>query len=254
MIRENSVLKTLRGGGRVVGTFVKLTDPASVEIMGLAGFRFVVLDTEHAPVDRQSAVNVLRGAEASGIVPLIRLRSNDPVEILQALDAGAMGILVPHVKTRADVQRAVDAAKYCPRGMRGLAPQQRSAHYGLLPLAEYLELANDNILVACYCETVDAVRNIRDIVTVKDLDVVFIGPMDLSQEMGITGKTRDPALLAATDDVLHAVIDAGKVAGTIASDTAHAEALFEKGFRFVSIGSDIGMLIAQAKALAPRKL
>jgi len=249
MIRENRVLSTLRGGGRVVGTFAKMHDPASVEILGLAGFQFVVLDTEHASMDRQALVDLLRAADAADTVPLVRLRNNDHVEILQALDAGALGILVPHVKTRADVERAVDAARYAPRGSRGLAPQQRSARYGMIDLQRYLAQANENILIACYCETVDAVKNMRDIVAVEDLDVVFVGPMDLSQEMGIPGKTNDPRLLAAVDEVLRIVVDAGKVAGTIAPDAAEAMRLFQRGFRFVSIGSDYGMLIAQSKAL-----
>ncbi len=248
MMRENAVRSTLRAGGRVVGTFAKLNDPASVEILGLAGFQFIVLDTEHASMDRQALVNLIRAADAAGTVPIVRLRNNDHVEILQALDAGAMGILVPHVKTRADVERAVEAARYAPLGSRGLAPQQRSARYGMVDLASYLSLANENVLVACYCETVDAVKNIREIVAVDGLDVVFIGPMDLSQEMGIPGKTKDPRVLAATDEVLAATVKAGKTAGTIAPDAAETRRLFQKGFRFVSIGSDYGMLIAQAKS------
>ena len=89
MIRENRVLSTLRSGGRAVGTFAKMHDPASVEILGLAGFEFVVLDTEHASMDRQALVDLLRAADAADTVPLVRLRNNDHVEILQALDAGA---------------------------------------------------------------------------------------------------------------------------------------------------------------------
>lgn len=181
----NGLKHTLQHKGNAIGTFVKFCDPASVEILALAGFDFFVLDTEHVGMDRQELLHILRAAEASGITPIVRVKENNQVEILQNLDFGYLGVQVPNVDTPEQAARLVESVKYTPLGNRGLSPSVRACCYGAMPVREYTEAANRETLIVSHCETVECVNNLDAILQVDGIDVIFIGPMDLSQSLGI---------------------------------------------------------------------
>ena len=247
MIRENPVKRTLKNGGNVIGTWTKITDPAAIEVLALCGFDFFILDREHVSFNNETMVNLLRAAELSGIVPVVRVRENRAIDILQALDAGALGIQVPQVDTRADAEAVIRAVKYAPLGERGYALSHRAGGYGTLPASEYIARSNDETLVVCYCESKAAVDNLAEITALEQLDVVFIGPFDLSQSLGVIGQLDHPLLTDSIDRVIEQTRAAGKACGIISSDADEAAMWFARGVQYVTIASDLGLMAAQGK-------
>ncbi len=246
-MNHNALKETFRQGRSAIGTFVKFSDPAAVEILALAGFDFFVLDTEHVAMDRQELVHILRAAEAFGITPIVRVRENNQVEILQNLDLGYLGVQVPNVDTPEDAKRLVESVKYIPAGNRGLSPSVRACRYGTLPVAEYIERANTETLVVSHCETVECVKNLDEILKIDGIDVIFIGPMDLSQSMGIPGQTADPRLKAMIGEISEKVLRSGKTLGTTAGSPEAARELMQKGVSYILLSSDQGMMMNWAR-------
>jgi len=247
-MRENKLKERLRAGGSAIGTFAKFSDPASVEILALAGFDFFVLDNEHVMFNRETMLHILRAAEASGISPVLRVRKNADVELLQVLDAGAPCVLVPQVNSAAEARACASYVKYAPEGNRGFAPTHRAAAYGTLDPAEYAAQANAYTFLGCYCETRQAVEEIGAIARVPGIDLIFLGPMDLSQSYGVTGKPKSPAVTEAIAAVEEACFAAGRALGTIAANAQEAARLLARGYRFVTISSDQGLLLASGRA------
>jgi 4-hydroxy-2-oxoheptanedioate aldolase len=242
VIRPNPLLPKLRAGEPCIGTFAKLTDPAATEVLGLAGFDFVVIDNEHTTMSRESMVGLIRAAERVGIVPTVRPRDKTPSEILQALDSGAMGVQVPQVDTAEQARQVVASVKYAPQGSRGYAASQRSAHYGFMNATEYAQTSNRETLVACYCETAESIRNLPEIVKVEGVDVIFIGPFDLSQALGVMGQPGHPKVLEAIKGITETTRAAGKAVGIIASDAAQAKQWIDQGIQYISLSSDVAMI------------
>ena len=246
-MNHNVLKERIRNGEGAVGTFVKFCDPASVEILALAGFDFFVLDTEHVALDRQELIHILRAAEAFGITPIVRVRENNQVEILQNLDLGYQGVQVPNVDTPEEARRLVESVKYTPLGNRGLSPSVRACRYNTIPVAEYIERANRETLVVSHCETMECVRNLDAILQVDGIDVIFIGPMDLSQSMGIPGETGSSALRDTIAEITNKVLASGKALGTTAASPAAARDLLQRGVSYVLLSSDQGMMMSWAK-------
>ncbi|ADL12474.1 HpcH/HpaI aldolase family protein [Acetohalobium arabaticum] len=247
MIRKNEVKQKLKNGEPVVGTFVKMNDPASVEILGLAGFDFFVADNEHISRDKETMVNMIRAAEITDIAPIIRVRENSFIEVLQALDAGALGVQVPNVDTKEGIEEVIRSAKYAPEGQRGFSPGNRSAGYGTMDKQEFVKQANEDTLVVMHCETETSMNNLDEILLEDELDVVFIGPMDLSQSLGIIGQGDHPKLKESVDTIVDKVLDAGKDVGMVASNPAQAKELIDRGVNYVMISTDHGMLGSSAR-------
>ncbi len=167
----------------VVGTFSKSQDPAFIEIIGHAGFDFVVLDLEHGPNTVLSLQNLIRAAEVTGLVPIVRVKEDTPSLISEVLDAGAAGIQVPQISAKSEAEEVLQAARFNPLGMRGVCRFVRAADYSSLDRYEYFARANTTVIVM-QLEGVGAVENIQEILSVPGLDIVFIGPYDLSQSLG----------------------------------------------------------------------
>jgi 4-hydroxy-2-oxoheptanedioate aldolase len=238
MIRENKIKSALKEGKAVIGTFVKMTDPCTVELIANAGFDFIAIDNEHTTMNRETMVNLIRAADASGIVATVRVRENSPAQILQALDAGAFGVMIPETSSKEEVQLVVDRTKYAPLGNRGYSASQRSANYSNMNPTEYARLSNENTMVVVYCETAEAIRNLDDMQTVDGVDVVFVGPFDLTQALGVIGEPGHPKVIEAIDMIVKKVQAAGKAAGIIAPNATVAKRLIEQGFRYIVLGSD----------------
>lgn len=200
--------EALRAGREVYGLFVALPSPSLVEMVGAAGYDFAILDAEHALVDPQTVAHMIRAAEAFGIAPLVRVPERDPGMILRVLDAGAHGVVVPHVRGPQDVRDAVRAARYAPEGMRSLAGG-RTAGYGRDDLREHVAAANARTLVVPMIEDAEALDRIDEIVRVPGVDMVLEGAADLSQSLGVTWQTRHPDVLAAVRTVAGACARAG---------------------------------------------
>lgn len=246
-MQVRSIKQRLAAGETAIGTFAKFSDPASIEILAIAGYDFFVLDNEHVMLNRESIVHILRAAAAAGIEAILRVRKNVDIEILQLLDAGATGLLVPQVNSAAEAKACVSYVKYAPEGTRGFAPTHRAARYGSMDPATYARYANETTFLGCYCETKESVAEIEEIAHVPGIDMTFIGPMDLSASYGTIGKPGEPVVQQA----IHLVVEVCKAKhrpiGTIAANAQEAYALWQQGYQFITIGADQGMLLRQAQ-------
>ncbi len=247
-MKHNQLKQALRRGESAVGTFVKFCDPASVEILALAGFDFFVLDTEHVGMDRQELLHILRAAEAGGITPVVRVKENDQVEILQNLDFGYAGIQAPNVDTAEQAAALVRSVKYTPLGNRGLSPSVRACRYGVMPVREYTETANRETLVVSHCETLECVNNLDAILQVDGIDVIFIGPMDLSQSLGMPGETGSREVRECIAAISKKVLDSGRILGTTAATPEAAKNLIAQGVQYILLGSDQSMMYKWGKS------
>lgn len=247
-MRENKLKRIIQNSGSAIGTFIKIIDPCIPELLALAGFDFFVLDTEHVAVDREQLTNIVRAADASGITPIVRIRENNQVEILQNLDLGYAGVQVPNVDTAEEAQALVSYVKYTPYGIRGLSPSVRACDYGTCGVQEYINTSNENTMIISHCETKTCVENIDEVLRVDGIDVIFIGPMDLSQSYGFPGKSGEPEVQAAINMVTMKTLAAGKAVGTVASTPEVAKRLIEKGVQYILLASDQNMIVKWSKS------
>lgn len=234
-MRTNLAKQRLREGNPILGVLVGFNSPAFVELCALAGFHFVMFDCEHGPMSVESLENLVRAAETSGITPLARVPHGEPSTILRFLDTGVMGLMVPHVESADDARAAVQAVKYPPEGRRGLGIV-RSADYGLTtPTAEYVRLANEETMVLALVESGKGLENAAEIAAVPGVDVVQVGPSDLSMSMGYYGQPGHPAVQRAIDQIVAATQAAGKAPGSggIRGSAALRQAL-DRGIRCVT--------------------
>ena len=199
-MRPNRVKQRIRDGEIAWGGYVNLADPAVVEIIGLAGFDSAFIDMEHATFDVRTVLEMVRAADLAGITSLVRVPDTDPKFILRILEAGAQGIQVPGVQTRKQAEIAVNAVKYPPRGRRGAAGATRSARFGTVSWNDHVETSNRETLLCCMIEDERGVENLEEIASLDGVDLISVGPADLSQSLGIT-QPDDPKLRAAVDDI-----------------------------------------------------
>ena len=228
-----------------------MAHPSIAEILAMAGYDWVVVETEHTAIDVSEVLRLIIAIEQRGAVPLVRLAWNDPIQAKAVLDSGAAGVLVPMVNTQADAQMAVAMTKYPPLGIRGVG-LARAQGYGE-HFAEYVRHANDDTLLMVMIEHKDAVANIEEILSVPGIDGTFIGPYDLSMSLGIPGQITHPKVIDAKQRVLEAARARGLVPGihcvqprTAVEDCAQAIA---EGYRFIAVGTDILFLGDSARAL-----
>lgn len=244
-LKTNNIKTILDRGQTAVGSFIFTREPICAEILGYAGFDFLLIDTEHTPNTSTEVVNLVRAAQISGAEPVVRVRDNDPALILQALDVGAKGIIVPHVNSEQEAKAVVCAAKYSPAGKRGLAGIVRAAEYGFMSCEEYIAAANKNTFIMVQVEDVEAVDNLDGILSVEGIDGIFIGPMDLSQSMGITGQYEHPQFYNTVLAVISRSRKAGKHVAIFCANTEDAKRWEKVGANVLTIASDT-MFLAQA--------
>lgn len=249
MLENSSVRERLREGQKLIGTFIKLNDPAVVEIIARTGFDFVVIDDEHTIMNRESIVDLIRCADIYGMETVVRVRENNASEILRALDAGATGVQVPQINTYDDAKYAVESVKYFPQGKRGFAASQRSAGYGDNIPSKYVELSNKKTLTVCYCETKECADNIDEILEIDDLDVIFFGPFDLSQSLGVPGDVTNHKVVSLIDRVKDKALAKNKGAGIIAKDEKACINYIDRGFNYIALSSDTALI-----AMSGRKM
>ncbi len=241
-------LKERLGRGEVCfGPFAKLTDPAAVEVLALAGFDHIIIDREHGPVSLETAQGLVRAARLRGMAPLIRVPRNDPSEILRALDLGAEGVHVPQIGSADDARRAVEACYYHPEGSRGVCRFVRAADYAAKPAAVHFREANLRTLPVLHIEGREGIDNLPEILETPGIGVVFLGPYDLSQSCGVPGEVRHPDVV---DRMRHAVDLArarGAVVGTFIEDAEGARLWAEIGVRYLCYSVDVGILMDAAR-------
>ncbi|MGC9522677.1 MAG: HpcH/HpaI aldolase family protein [Anaerolineae bacterium] len=246
---QNSVKAKLARGEATVGTWTMIGHPSVAEILARAGFDWVVLDIEHGMPDWPRALGQIQAVQGQACAALCRLPVNAPEHFKWALDLGAEGVMVPFVQTAEDAAGAVAAAKYPPEGMRGVGVC-RAHQYGAA-FQEYVDTANEQTLVILQIEHIEAVHNIEAICAVPGVDVVFVGPYDLSGSMDLMGQVHHPDVEEAVDHVLHVAQAAGVAPGLLIAEPRPGElkAKIDEGFRFIAAGLDTLMLVRAAESL-----
>lgn len=227
----------------VLGPFCKLSDPAIYELIGLAGFDYAIIDLEHGPLTYESAQNAIRACELVGISPVVRVPTNEEHYILRALDIGAHGIQVPEINTKEQAEKLAQACRYYPKGNRGVCRFVRAAQYSRMPKDEYFKFANENLTVIAHLEGVEGVNNLDDILEVEGIDVLFIGPYDLSQSMGIPGQVDHPDLVAKMLSIVKKAEEKNKVIGTFVETPEAAKEWIRRGVGYISYSVDVGLIL-----------
>jgi 2-keto-3-deoxy-L-rhamnonate aldolase RhmA len=240
VLRPNAVRLRLAAGEEVHGLFCSIPAPPLVEMIGCAGYDFVILDTEHSLVDPERLEDLVRAAEAVDLTPFVRVPEADGSAILRALDAGAVGVVVPHVRCRADVDAAVRAARYAPEGMRSLNGG-RVLGFGRLDPAEYVRLANEEVMVVAMIEDADGVDDIEAILDGGGVDLVLEGAADLSQSYGVTWQTRHPTVRAALRRVQQACVRADVPFCAVPRVPEDAASWRQEGVRAFVLGEERGL-------------
>ena len=246
-MQPNPVRELLKAGKPTVGCFLGLGSPTVAELLGHVGFDWLVIETEHNAVDTADVQQMLMAIAGTRAVPIVRVPSVDRLAVQRALDLGALGVLVPMVRSAADVEEIVLATRFPPAGTRGFGPL-RASRYGL-DNRDYLARANENIITAVIVETREALAAIEEIVAVPGLDVVFLGLFDLCLALGL-----DPLELPLPeiDDAIERVAAASRAGGVAAGIGAatpdELNARQRAGFAFVSYGTDYSLLAGAALA------
>ena len=233
--------------GGTLGTWIKLSSPESVEIMAYAGFDFVVIDLEHTTMDLGAASTHIAMARALGVDPLVRVPDHGLSVIQRVLDAGAAGVVVPHVDTVEQARAVVRATCFPPRGDRGSGGTSRAGRWGLLPRADYLEYGNEQALCVVQLESEVAVRNTREILALDGIGAAFVGTADLSMSMGVAAGSDEVDRLATS--VLAAAAAAGVPIGTASATSDQARAALARGYDYVVVSNDTSILASGGLAI-----
>jgi 2-dehydro-3-deoxyglucarate aldolase len=246
----NSFRQNLRAGKRLIGCWCSLGSPITTEVLGVAGFDWILLDAEHAPNDVLSLIPQLMALKDSASAPVVRPSSNGVVEIKRLLDAGFHNFLIPYLESADEARRAVAATRYPPAGVRGVSVSQRSNRYG--SVADYFKVVNDNVAVMLQIESRTGVAAAAEIAAVDGVDGLFIGPSDLAAGYGHLGNPTHPEVQAAMAAVFAAAKAAGKPVGILSPVEADARRYLEMGASYVAVGSDLGVLRMGTQALADK--
>lgn len=246
----NSFKRDLLAGKKLIGCWSSLSSAITTEVLGVAGFDWILLDGEHSPNDMSTYIPQLMALKDSPSAPVVRPASNNPVEMKRMLDAGFYNFLVPFVESVDEAAMAVAATRYPPQGMRGVSVSQRSNRYGTV--ADYFKGANDQMCVMVQIESVAGVAAARAIAELDGVDCLFVGPSDLAAGLGHLGNANHPDVQAAIAAVFADAKAAGKPSGILAPVEADARKYMAMGATFVAVGSDLGVFRAATQALHDR--
>jgi 4-hydroxy-2-oxoheptanedioate aldolase len=232
----------LKAGEKLLGAWTMSNSPDNAEVMALSGLDFVLMDHEHGQATMPDAIAQLRAMQGTKCAGLVRVPWNDIIFIKRVLDAGVHGIMVPQVNTPDEARAAVAACRYPPLGIRGAAGGTRAASYGLD--MGYYDRAADELIIIVQIETPQAVENAAAIAAVDGVDMIFVGPRDMSAMIGKLNKMDDPELRALIAQAEEATLKSGKALGTVAPTGALVKQLFERGYNFLISGNDMTHLRA----------
>jgi 4-hydroxy-2-oxoheptanedioate aldolase len=245
----NKFKQAIRSGRTQYGLWAGIPDTTSAEICASSGFDWLLLDGEHAPFDMRAIYTYLQAVAAYDIHPIVRAVKGDRNLIKQLLDYGAQTLLIPMIDTAEQAQEMVSAMRYPPQGVRGMGSSiARAARWNAIP--DYVSTANEQTCLLIQAETTTALQNLPEILQVEGVDGVFIGPSDLSASMGHVGKAGHEDVVAAIDQAITDIRQAGRAAGILALDPNQARHYIEVGASFVGVGVDTLLLGNGARQLA----
>jgi len=247
-MRENTVRTKLANGETIANGWLAIPSGVAAEGMAHAGFDSLTIDMQHGPVHYDAALPMLQAISTTNTIPLARVPWNEPGIIMKMLDAGAYGIICPMINSREECEAFVGACRYPPLGYRSYGPTRVSMYAG----ADYAQNANETVLTFAMIETASAMENLEDILSVEGLDAIYVGPADLSQSLG--GKPgadfEDGVVPEALDTIIEAAKRHGVYAGIHNASAAYARRMFDKGFQFATVQSDLVFLRTKAAEVA----
>jgi 2-dehydro-3-deoxyglucarate aldolase len=243
----NQFRQALLARRRLIGCWCSLANPVTTEVLGLAGFDWLLLDAEHAPNDVTTLIPQLLALKDSVSAPVVRPPWNDTVVIKRLLDAGFYNFLIPFVESAEEAQQAVAATRYPPAGVRGVSVAQRHNRYGTVP--DYLTAVNESIAVMVQIESARGLAAVDSIAAVDGVDGIFVGPSDLAAALGHLGNAAHPEVQQAIHHLFDRAQAHGKASGILAPVDADARRYLEWGADFVAVGSDLGLFRAATQAL-----
>lgn len=230
-----------------LGPFMIATDPAMIESAGYAGYDFVLLDMEHGTTTFQQLPNLIRAANIAGVCPIVRVPRGSDIWIDQALDVGAGGVMIPQIDNAAQAAAAISAAKFSPVGTRGTCRFVRSAGFGAVPGSEYFSKAQETAVIL-QAEGKKAVDNLDEILDVSGIDVLFIGPYDLSSALGHVGEINHPEVIACIKEIIVKATAKGVKVGCFADTVENCIKWRDLGVKFLGYSCDYDIFMRAAKA------
>lgn len=231
--------RRMREGETLFGVFCKATTPEWIECIGYAGFDFCILDREHGAVDTEHLLPLIQAANGTGMAPIVRTADGSAAAIGHALDLGASGIQIPQVDSLSMAQDTVAESKFAPMGRRGLCRFVRAAHYSQLPREIYFQEANQSLVILQLEDTQEEVY--RTLAGLEGVDVLFIGPYDLSQRMGLPGQVDHPTVVAEIRRLISIAREHGKAVGIFADTTENAQRWIDAGCQYIAYSVDVGI-------------
>lgn len=239
----------LRSGSALLGTFLQIPADEVAEIVGRAGFDCGIIDTEHGMMGTDGALRLVRACDVVGLATVLRVPGVDHHRITQALDFGASAVMVPNIQSRNEAERAVSAAKYHPHGNRGVCPFARGAAYDSAADSEYYRRSNAETSVVLQIEGTDGIANLDTILSVANIDCIFIGPFDLAQSLGIPGQVTSPLVVEAMRDIVKRAAQKGIVVGSFSVTPEQAQRDLDIGIQFLAYGTDTMIISRQFRAI-----
>jgi len=236
----NNFKKRLINNDSLIGVFASLGSEMASEVLGSSDIDYTLVDMEHAPNDLRDTVNQMQTIKAAGGECLVRIPVLDHTYAKRLLDAGATSIMFPQINNINDAQNAVKSVKYPPAGIRGIAGATRANNFGRE--TNYVSLADDNICVICQIESVEACKNVKDIASVEGVDLLFVGPGDLSADMGFIKNRAAPEVKEMAIQVLREANKLNKPCGIMASNISEAQEMLEIGFSVIAVTTDLVLL------------
>jgi len=226
--------------GIVVGTFVKIPALPVIDILATLGYDFVIIDMEHSCIETRDAEGMIATADAAGMGTIIRVPDNQDHIVIKTLDMGCDGVQAPMIENVEDARKLVKASKYHPAGNRSISFATRSARYGTVPRSEYIQSSNANQVVIAQLESWSAVEQADAIAAIDGIDILFVGPADLSQSLGIPGQSADPTVVDGIRRVGEAAARHGKILGTHVIKQEDVRPLVDSGVTYLVYGTDVG--------------
>jgi 2-keto-3-deoxy-L-rhamnonate aldolase RhmA len=242
----NTFQSLLKSGQPAIGSWIAFADPYSVELMADVGFDWLLIDTEHVPIDRHTLRTILVSMRGSASAAVVRLSSNSQDHFQTALDLGAQGVVVPMINTREDAEKAVSYCRYPPQGIRGFSPTRASRYFQ--DLREYAEKANSDIALIIQIETPPAVACMDEILKTSGIDGVFIGPSDLANFMNLAAQTDHPEVQQLVDKAIERARAHAMPFGLPTWSAEECQSYVKRGGQILTVGSDLQFMARAARA------
>jgi 4-hydroxy-2-oxoheptanedioate aldolase len=247
LLERVSIKRRLKRGEVVIGTFLKFNSAAIAEMLGYAGFDFVIIDGEHSPFTYPEMEQMIRAANGAGADAVIRIPSYAGEHVLHAADIGAQGVQIPSVGTIEQAEDAVRELRYYPNGSRGFALTQRAAKYTFMSKDEYFNASEEDVLSVVHVENLEMAAKVEELCKIPQIDVLFIGPGDLSQATGHPGELNHPEVVALVERITAEALKNGKMVGVFCGSKADIEKYTKLGIQYIAFGSDLAMIAAKFK-------